>query len=368
MDRLKERRERLRRLVRQQGADAILITNFVNVTYLTGFTGDDSYLLVPATANSGKGDILISDPRYTTQLQEECPGLPLDIRPPGTEMLKAVAKNVRSSKSRNLAIEAGSMSVRLFAELEHQLRSSKLLASDGLVEQLRLIKDKQEIDELRISVQQAEKALSVIVAGLTPEQTEKQVAADIEHQIRRFGGRGCSFPPIVAVGPRAALPHATPTQGRIGENDFVLVDWGAFGNLYASDLTRVFVTGKISPKLERVYELVLKAQRRAIASIRPGISMEKVDSVARSVISAGGHGKHFGHGLGHGLGLEIHEAPRLAKGRKELLEAGMVVTVEPGIYLPNWGGVRIEDDILVTRNGHEVLTSFPKEFAECVLS
>ena len=363
MDRPAGRRDRLRRLVRQQGADAILVTNFVNVTYLTGFTGDDSYLLV-----TDKHDILMSDPRYTTQLQEECPGVPIEIRQPGTEMITAVTTNVKATNSRNLAIEADSMTVRLFAELDQQLRDTKLLASNGIVEQLRLIKDKQEIDEIRVSVEQAEKALRVITAGLTLSQTEKEVAANIEDQIRRFGGRGCSFPPIVAVGPRAALPHANPTGRRIGENDFVLIDWGAFGNLYASDLTRVFVTGKISPKLERIYDLVLKAQRRAISSIRPGISMEKVDSVARRVIEAGGHGKHFGHGLGHGLGLEIHEAPRLAKGRKERLKAGMVVTVEPGIYLPHWGGVRIEDDVLVTRDGHEVLTSFPKELAECVLS
>lgn len=363
MDRPAGRRDRLRRLVRQQGADAILVTNFVNVTYLTGFTGDDSYLLV-----TDKHDILMSDPRYTTQLQEECPGVPIEIRQPGTKMITAVTTNVKATNSRNLAIEADSMTVRLFAELDQQLRDTKLLASNGIVEQLRLIKDKQEIDEIRVSVEQAEKALRVITAGLTLSQTEKEVAANIEHQIRRFGGRGCSFPPIVAVGPRAALPHANPTGRRIGENDFVLIDWGAFGNLYASDLTRVFVTGRISPKLKRIYDLVLKAQRGAIASIRPGISMEKVDSVARRVIEAGGHGKHFGHGLGHGLGLEIHEAPRLAKGRKERLKAGMVVTVEPGIYLPHWGGVRIEDDVLVTRDGHEVLTSFPKELAECVLS
>jgi len=348
-------------MIHQLGADGILITDFVNVTYLTGFTGDDSYLLL-----TKQKEILLSDARYTRQLEKECPGLALVIRRPGTLMLESVAKAVKSTKTRQMAVEVESMSVGLWARLDQQLVGTKLLASEGIVEELRLTKDVQEIEELRHSVQLAEKALRVVMAGLTLDQTERQLAADIEHQIRRFGGRGCSFTPIVAVGPRSALPHAAPSDIQIGESDFVLVDWGAFGNLYASDLTRVFVTGRISPKLERIYELVLKAQRRAIESIRPGVTMEKVDSLARSVIAKGGHGRHFGHGLGHGLGLEIHEAPRLAPNQSEPLRAGMVVTVEPGIYIPNWGGVRIEDDILVTRDGHEVLTSYPKEFADCV--
>ena len=186
--------------------------------------------------------------------------------------------------------------------------------------------------------------------------------------MRLFGAKQSAFPTIVAVGPRAALPHATPTGRRVGASDFVLIDWGADEGLYKSDLTRVLVTGRISPKLERIYRVVLRAQLKAIAAIRPGVVAADVDGIARAVIGEAGFGRYFGHGLGHGLGLQVHEAPRLAASSRTVLKPGMVVTVEPGIYLPGWGGVRIEDDVLVTRAGHEVLTSVPKQLEDAVVA
>jgi Xaa-Pro aminopeptidase len=362
MSRFETRRGQLRKLLRGAGADALLVTNFTNVTYLTGFTGDDSYLVVGA-----KETILVSDPRYTTQLEEECPDITVSIRPPGKNMLDGVAEAVRAAKAATLAVEADSMSVGLHAQLEAKLAKVKLAPAAGLVEQLRVIKDKQEIDEIRLAARYAEKAFAILRATLRPERTEKEIAADLEYQLRLLGARGCSFPPIIAVGPRAALPHAQPTDQRIGDDDFVLVDWGATARHYKSDLTRVLVTGKISPKLERVYNVVLKAQEQAIAAIKPGLTGREVDAVARRVIADAGFGRHFGHGLGHGLGLDIHEAPRLAAAAEQLLKPGMVVTVEPGVYLPGWGGVRIEDDILVTKTGYEVLTDVPKKLEECVV-
>ena len=179
--------------------------------------------------------------------------------------------------------------------------------------------------------------------------------------MRRCGATGASFPPIVAVGIRSALPHARPTDTtRIGDDHFVLIDWGATGRPYKSDLTRVLVTGKVTPEFEKVYETVLAAQERAIASIRPGVCARDVDAEARSVIEQAGFGRFFDHGLGHGLGMDIHEAPRLRKESETILQPGMIVTVEPGIYLPDWGGVRIEDDVLVTSDGCEVLTHLPR--------
>jgi len=172
---------------------------------------------------------------------------------------------------------------------------------------------------------------------------------------------------VWAVGPRAALPHATPGRSRIGDDDFVLVDWGANEGLYKSDLTRVVVTGRISPKFERIYRTVLDSQERAIAAIRPGVSASDVDHVARSFIAKAGFGRRFRHGLGHGVGILVHEAPRLAVKSQTILKPGMVVTVEPGIYLPGWGGVRSEDDVLVTRSGYEVLTRLPKQLEEMVV-
>jgi Xaa-Pro aminopeptidase len=363
MDASETRRDKLRKLFRQAEIDALLVTNFTNVTYLTGFTGDDSYLLV-----YGSGQVLVSDPRYTTQLHEECPGLDVHIRSPGVGMFEAVLAVVKSAKVARLGVESDSMTVGFRDQLASELRKTTVGNATRLVEQLREVKDKQEIAETREAIKFAEKAFAVTRATLRRERTEKEVADDLEHQLRIFGAKGASFPSIVAVGPRAALPHARPTEQRIGSGDFVLIDWGASGRLYKSDLTRVLVTGKISAKLERVYRVVLTAQEQAIAAIKPGMTGHEVDRVARNIIGKAGFGANFGHGLGHGLGLDIHEGPRLAANQHLPLRPGMIVTVEPGIYLPGWGGVRIEDDILVTKTGHEVLTSVPKAFDESVVA
>jgi Xaa-Pro aminopeptidase len=357
------RRKKLRALIEDAKADALLVTNFKNVTYLTGFTGDDSYLLVTLD-----GEKLITDPRYTTQLEEECPGLALEIRPPGVTMLKGTAKAIGDAKVERLGIEGNSATVSFQQSVAKALPKTQLVVTENLVERLRIVKDRDEIEATRVACVQAKRSFDVVRASLTPNMTELDVAAELEYQARRFGAKSLSFPAIVAVGPRAALPHATPTARRLGESDFTLVDWGANSGLYMSDLTRIIVTGKISPKLRKVYGVVLKAQLAAIDAIRPGLTGEQVDRVARRIITRAGFGKAFGHGLGHGTGLEIHEAPRLAVGQKTKLRPGMIVTVEPGVYVPGWGGVRIEDDVLVTRTGSEVLSDVPKQLEDCVLA
>ncbi|HRX79413.1 MAG TPA: M24 family metallopeptidase, partial [Pirellulaceae bacterium] len=252
--------------------------------------------------------------------------------------------------------------------LGEKLAKVDLVSTSGLVEQLREIKDKDELAEIREAIGIAERAFAVVKAGLRPEQTEKQVCDELERQVRLFGGACTAFWPIVGVGPNGALPHYRPGNVKIEESFMVLVDWGAKAKLYLSDLTRIIVTGKAPAKLERVYNVVLKAQKKAIDAIRPGAIMEDVDAAARKVITDAGFGKQFGHSLGHGFGLQIHEQPRLAINQKRKLEPGMVVTVEPGIYLPGVFGIRIEDDILVTKDGHEVLSNVPKEYADCVIA
>lgn len=356
------RRDKLRRAFRKAGVDALLVTNFTNVTYLTGFSGDDSYLMLLA-----REEVIVSDPRYTTQLEQECPGLEAAIRPPGRGMVETVAKIATAAHVRKLGIEGGSMSVALRDQIAAALPKTELASMIDLVESLRIIKDKDEVAEIRRAIWFAERAFNVLRASLRPERTEKEVADELENQIRLYGAKGCSFPPIIAVGARAALPHARPTDQKIGADDFVLIDWGADGGPYKSDLTRILVTGKISPKLERVYRVVLSAQEAAIAAIRPGVSCHDVDQVARGIITKAGFGKNFGHGLGHGIGLDIHEAPRLAAKAHLKLEPGMVVTVEPGIYLPGWGGVRIEDDVLVTKGGCQVLTTLGKQWEDALV-
>ena len=360
--RFEQRRDRLWKLVKEKGTAGMLVTDEVNVTYLTGFTGDSSYLLL--TADEA---IVLSDPRYTEQLGTECRDVELEIRRPGTQLTEILPKVVVKAGCSSLAFEADSVTVALHKELGEKLTATQFVPTSGLVEQLRQIKDKAEIEEIRAAISLAERAFAVVKAGLRPEQTEREVAFELEHQIRLFGGQGCSFSPIVGVGPHGALPHYRAGDARIGDDAFVLIDWGAKGRQYVSDLTRILVTAKIPPKLERIYGVVLRAQLQAIAAIRPGVKMLDVDAAARNVITKAGYGEEFGHSLGHGIGLQIHEAPRLAMKQEELLQPGMVVTVEPGIYLPGWGGVRIEDDILVTKTGHEVLSHLPKNFADCVI-
>ncbi|MEN6457721.1 MAG: Xaa-Pro peptidase family protein [Thermoguttaceae bacterium] len=356
------RRDRLRMALKKARLDALLVTSFTNVTYLTGFTGDDSYLLVRRD-----GDLVLSDPRYTDQLGEQCPNVDLSIRAPGVSMLQCLLRALRAGRIGRLGIEADSMTVGFRDQIAEESPTLELASTAGLVERLRLIKEKEEIAQIQTAIRQAERAFGVLRSTLRPEMTEKDAADELEHQFRLFGAKNAAFPSIVAVGARAALPHATPGARQIGEDDFVLIDWGANEGLYNSDLTRVLVTGRISPKLERVYRVVLEAQKRAIDAIRPGVLAADVDNVARAHIAKAGFGRRFRHGLGHGLGMLVHEAPRLAVKSQTVLKPGMVMTVEPGIYLPGWGGVRIEDDVLVTRTGHEVLTHCPKELEEMVV-
>jgi Xaa-Pro aminopeptidase len=351
------RRDSLRRLLSDRSLSALLVSHEQNVTYLTGFTGDSSYLLV-----TGDRELLVTDGRFTQQLAEECPDLELAVRGPGSKLPDFTADITAKLALPTLGIEADVVTVSFAEKLRETLKTSRLANTSGLVESLREIKDAGEVAEIRAAIEIAERAFSAIRGEVRTGRTEKEVADELEYQIRLFGGTCGAFPSIVGVGPRAALPHGRPTaDSRIGDSDFVLIDWGARGRLYHSDLTRVLVTGKLSPQLVSVYEVVSRAQQAAIAAIRAGAIIKEVDAAARQVIADASYGGAFNHSLGHGIGLEVHEQPRLAPDNDRPLVAGMVVTVEPGIYLPGWGGVRIEDDVLVTSDGCEVLTSVPKD-------
>lgn len=357
-----KRRAKLRRLLNREKLDALLVTSFTNVTYLTGFTGDDSYLLV-----TGDDAILVTDPRYTTQLEEECPGLALHVRQPGRPMVPATAEVVIGAGLERLGIERDSMTVGVRERLAEEAPGVELVGQSVLVESLRVIKDREEIAAIRHAAEIARRAFHALKALWTPEATENDLARELEYQARRFGGKCLSFPPIIAAGPRAALPHASPTDAVVGDHPFTLVDWGVFAPLYASDLTRMVFHTKPSKRIEKVYRIVQKAQQAGIDAIRPGATCGSVDKAARSVISKAGFGKQFGHGLGHGLGLEVHEGPRLGREQETELRPGMVVTVEPGIYLPGFGGVRLEDDVLVTKTGHELLSNVPIEIEDSLV-
>lgn len=334
----------------------MLVTNVHNVTYLTGFTGEASYLWI-----NGEKETLVSDGRFSEQIEEECPGLDVVIRKPFIPIMTAAAKVVAASKVTSLLVEGEDLSYIALSSLEKQLPKLTLVPVAGIVESLRSCKDNDELKSIQRAISFAESAFLNLRANLHADWTEMEVANELEYFIRKAGGTRSAFQTIVGVGPRAALPHAVPSEKRVSESPFVLIDWGAREHLYVSDLTRVLVTGNLPPKFDRIYHTVLAAQQAAINAIRPGVLCSQVDAIARSVIEAAGFGKRFTHGLGHGIGLQIHEGIRMARGQDVELKKGMIITVEPGIYIPNWGGVRIEDDILVTKDGHRVLTSLPRE-------
>lgn len=361
MSRAAARRDKLRKSLKKL-PKAILVSHETNVSYLTGFTGDSSVVLI-----TPEKEVVISDFRYQEQLAGECPDCEVEIRPRAESLAKCVARICESLEVRELAVEAETLTVAQSEAIREANGSLELVSTRGIVEKLRAVKDKEEIAAIREAIRVAEKAFAVVSAGLRPELTEKQVADALDAEIRRFGGDGCSFPPIVAGGPHAALPHAHPRDVLLEGAEMVLIDWGARVNGYISDLTRMAVLGKLTAKCKRLYAIMLGAVEAAVAAIRPGAILEDVDAAARGVIEDGGYGPNFGHGLGHGIGMQVHEYPRMGVGQKDKLAAGMVVTVEPGIYVSGWGGVRIEQDVLVTRGGSEVLTSLPVDLEACVI-
>jgi Xaa-Pro aminopeptidase len=370
------RRERLWQTVVRESLDVLLITSPINVTYLTGFSGDSSYLLLAKTKT-----LLLSDGRFSVQIKEECPDLDAHIRGPAQALADVTIAQLVQLAPRTIGYESGHLSVAEFETLRDGVKTADWRPQGDRVENLRQVKDENEIAQIRGSIKIAEKAFEMFRAMLRPDDTEKELTDALESYVRHAGGRETAFAPIVAVGPRSALPHAPPGLHKVADDPLLLIDWGAQGAFYKSDLTRVLWTynsssfpssaweqgRKPSDKLQLVYAVVAEAQRRAIAGMTPGASSKSVDTIARSFIAEQGYGDFFNHGLGHGLGLQIHEAPFLRPNLDVRLEAGMVVTCEPGIYLPGWGGVRIEDDILITPDGPEVLTRCPRELEECVV-
>lgn len=356
MDYFAQRRENLVRLLGTEVVDAFLITNPINVSYLTGFSGDSSSLVVSRTRA-----MLVSDARYTAQIGEECPGLESHIRPHHQFIQNAAVEVLSKLGCRQVGFERAHVSVSDLETLIALVPHVEWKPGRDRVESLRQVKDESEVIQIREAIAMAERAFGMFRAMLRPTDTEKELSDNMEWYVRRSGGRCSSFPSIIAAGERAALPHAPPTSRSVGDAELLLVDWGAVGRAYNCDLTRVLAGHRISPKLEQVYAVVLQAQQKALAAIRPGVRARDVDAEARAVIGEAGFGQFFGHGLGHGLGLQIHEAPAVRRNSEAILQAGMVFTIEPGIYLPGWGGVRIEDDVLVTPEGCEVLTHVPKE-------
>ncbi len=333
--------------------DAFLVTSLPNVRYLSGFTGSNGALLLTKDAA-----YLFTDPRYQTQAPQESD---CAVRIAKGQLLKAVATLVKQRRLKAVGFEQTRISLGDFEQVQELLKSVRLEPIGPEIEEIRRVKSADEIGTIRTSVQLNSAALEAALRQFKGGMTEVDLAAEIEYRMRRLGADGTAFETIVASGARTALPHAHPSDLAIGVNQLLLIDMGARVAGYCSDMTRSYAVGKVSPKAKRMYRAVLESQLAALDAVKPGVTCAAVDGAARGVLSGYGLEQAFIHSTGHGLGLEIHEGPRVGRKDRTRLEAGMVITIEPGVYIEGVGGVRIEDTVLVTESGCEILTPTSKE-------
>ena len=351
------RADRVERRVGESGLDALLVTDRLNLRYLTGFTGTNGIAVVgPETRR------FLTDSRYVERARAEVDGF--DLEPAPQELRLALAQGWPEGAVR-LGFDDADVSVRLHGKLRETLPERvELLPAGGLVEAERAVKEARELDAIRAAAELTDAIYDWVRERGLVGRTERAVALAVEQEMRERGADDPAFPSIVAAAENGALPHATPRDVEIAANTLVTLDIGARLDGYCSDGTRAWATGDLDDDLAELYETVKRAQQAALDAVRPGAEGKAVDAVARDLIAAAGHGDHFGHGLGHGVGLDIHEAPRLARTSDAVLDAGNVVTVEPGIYVPGRGGARIEDLVVVTAEGREVLSSTTKELVK----
>ena len=325
-----------------------------NVFYLSGFRGSAGALLV-----SAQGSALFSDFRYRLQAREQAAGF--EFVEVERHLMAGVGKAAAEQGLRRLGYDAANLVCERREELAQGAVGLELLAASGLIEGLRAVKSPAEVEHIRAAAALADRALAHMASRLRPGECERDIALEGEFLMRREGAEAAAFDVIVASGPRSALPHAQSTGRELEAGDMVVIDMGARLDGYCSDMTRTFAVRSASPLAQEVYRLVYRAQRESAAAVRSGAICGEVDAIARGIISDGGYGESFGHGLGHGVGIEVHEAPRLGRGEETELVAGHVVTVEPGVYLADIGGVRLEDLLVVGLDGAEKLTGSAME-------
>ncbi|MFJ7405432.1 MULTISPECIES: M24 family metallopeptidase [unclassified Lysinibacillus] len=345
--------QKLRKTFQEQNIDGILITNGYNRRYMTGFTGTAGVAIV-----SQNDAVFITDFRYTEQAAAQIK----DFRIVQHEvtLLEEIATQVKAMGIKSLGFEKDTVSFGTY-ELYKSVIQADLMPVSGLIEKIRLIKTEQEINIIKVACEIADHAFTHILDFIKPGKTELEVSNELEFFMRQQGATQSSFDTIVASGLRSALPHGVATNKVIEKGDFVTLDFGALYNGYISDITRTVAVGEPSEKLVEMYNTVLASQLLSLEKVGPGLTGIQADAIARDYLTEKGYGEAFGHSLGHGIGLEVHEGPGLSKRSETVLEPGMAVTIEPGVYVPGVGGVRIEDDILITESGNELLTHSTKE-------
>ena len=353
-----DRRKRARDELRAHELDALLITRVTNIRYLTGFTGTTAFLVFASEP------VLVVDFRYAEQVENEVSGIEIRTVQSSRELWPAIKRLLTEGEWSRIGLEGDQLTLQQYLELSSLDGGVEWVPTSGLVERLRRRKDADELEALRSAIRITDEAMSDLLGILEPGMTEHRVAGEIERLQRSKGGERSASEIIVASGARSALPHGIATERVIGANEPVMFDLGTVVDGYLADLTRTVHLGPASEEFRRIYDVVLEAQSTAEAAVRPGRTGREVDAVARDVIAAHGFGDRFGHSLGHSIGLDNHETPLLSPFDDTVLEPGMVYTVEPGVYVPGLAGVRIENVVVVTEDGCEVLTQNPKELIE----
>lgn len=355
----KNRIDRLRELMSGMDIDAFLVSIEENRRYLSGFTGEDTQFDESAGVLLICHDalFLLTDSRFTEQAENETTGF--EIRTYTTGMPKLFSEIIKERKLTKIGFESLRISIKQFNDIKSAINDPGVMLTpiDSMVENIRIIKDEHELSIIRKALHISEDAFKALIPGITKGVTEKQMAWELEKNLRSAGAEGLSFPVIAASGPNASLPHAIPTDRKLGDDEGFLFDWGIKLDGYCSDITRTIFNGNPGDRFKRVFSTVFEAQQKAQSAIKAGVSGKEIDRIAREHIDSTEFKGMFGHSLGHGVGLAIHESPRLSPVKDYILEAGMVVTVEPGIYIPGWGGVRLENMIVVRPDGYEVLNS-----------
>ncbi|KUP34261.1 Xaa-Pro dipeptidase [Bacillus halotolerans] len=346
--------EKLRNLFEQLGIDGMLITSSINLRYMTGFTGSAGLAVI-----SGDRAAFITDFRYTEQAKVQLKGF--EIIEHGGSLIQTTADTIEKFGIKRLGFEQNSMTYGTYASYNAIISEAELVPVAESVEKLRLIKSNEEIKILEEAAKIADDAFSHILTFMKPGISEIAVANELEFYMRSQGADSSSFDMIVASGLRSSLPHGVASDKLIESGDLVTLDFGAYYKGYCSDITRTVAVGQPSDQLKEIYQVVFDAQALGVEHIKPGMTGKEADALTRDHIAAKGYGEYFGHSTGHGLGMEVHESPGLSVRSSAILEPGMVVTVEPGIYIPETGGVRIEDDIVMTENGNRTITHSPKE-------
>lgn len=348
------RLEKLRALMKQNNLQAGLFYKPENRFYISGFRGSSGYALITQDKQ-----YLITDFRYTIQARAQCPGFEVIETSEQRNLYAILGENVQE----RLGFEDDFMSVEFYNLLSSKIEA-ELVPMRHMISALRILKDPEEVDAIQKAQDIADQCFDYLLTYIKPGMTEKQVYHELLAKMRELGAENESFQAIVASGVRGALPHGIASDKVIEQGDLLTLDFGCISEKYCSDMTRTICVGKASKEQKKIYDTVLKAQQAALQAIKPGLSCKALDSIARDIITEAGYGPHFGHSLGHGVGIEVHEGPRIAQMSTDTLEAGMIITDEPGIYIEDFGGVRIEDIILVTEDGYKVLSKSPKQLIE----